>query len=316
MKFLKANVKTLSIIGALLVLLIIASFCDLNISKAVADLEGGAYYSKNGFGVFWEVFGETPVYIVPSISLGVIFFFVYRGKKLDGFKLIAFSALIAIAMLGLNYYGSHKLVKYMITHGWIKAITGIHKTLTICGFDLVFTALWLFVASRVKEEHLKSAAICALIAIIMAVFSQGATQLIKPFFGRARFRMLYVLNDYSQYTDWFVINGKRSVPDFLLNLGVAKDGYKSFPSGHTSAAAIVFGLLAIPKYFPKLGKKWNIAITAFVLLYTATVAFSRMVMGAHYLSDVTVGALLSAVGFLIGDNLVDKLIVNRKKQNN
>ena len=78
----------------------------------------------------------------------------------------------------------------------------------------------------------------------------------------------------------------------------------------------MFGLLAIPKYFPKLGKKWNIAITAFVLLYTATVAFSRMVMGAHYLSDVTVGALLSAVGFLIGDNLVDKLIVNRKKQNN
>jgi membrane-associated phospholipid phosphatase len=41
-----------------------------------------------------------------------------------------------------------------------------------------------------------------------------------------------------------------------------------------------------------------------------------MVMGAHYLSDVMFGALLSAIGYLIGNVIVDKFIVNPKKKNN
>ncbi len=316
MKFLKAHAKILSIVAVLFVLLIVASFCDFNISKAIADLDAGAYYSKNGFGVFWEIFGEHPVYIIPSISLGVIFFYFYRVKKLQGAKFIALSIAIAVLMLGLNYYAGYKLVKYLSTHGWIRKLHGAQKTLTIIGLDIVLSAIWFFVASRVKEKHLKNAAICALIAIIMAVISQASTQLIKPFFGRARFRMLNVIGSYEQYTNWYVINGKRSVPDYLLNLGVAKDGYKSFPSGHTSSAATVLALLAIPRVFKDLDIKLNIGITAFAVIYTIMVALSRIIMGAHYLSDVVFGALLACIGYFVACIIVDKFILEKQKQNN
>lgn len=60
----------------------------------------------------------------------------------------------------------------------------------------------------------------------------------------------------------------------------------SFPSGHTTA---VFSTLAIlDKEFPKF--KW------FWLLFSCLVAFSRIYLGLHYLTDVVTAAL---IGFTI-----------------
>ncbi|MDD3122943.1 MAG: phosphatase PAP2 family protein [Candidatus Izemoplasmatales bacterium] len=70
-------------------------------------------------------------------------------------------------------------------------------------------------------------------------------------------------------------------------------GY-AFPSGHTQGAATTFGSLAI-----WLKKKW-VTIASIVII--TFVAISRMYLGAHYLSDVVVGALLGiiiAYGFYI-----------------
>ena len=83
-------------------------------------------------------------------------------------------------------------------------------------------------------------------------------------------------------------------------MGMPSDIYKSFPSGHTSAAAmaIVFGLvphaLGVEK---KSTISWVwIASIAFPVL----VAVSRMVVGAHFLSDVTIGGLTTVVGYVVG----------------
>ncbi|MEO7497023.1 MAG: phosphatase PAP2 family protein [Massilia sp.] len=65
----------------------------------------------------------------------------------------------------------------------------------------------------------------------------------------------------------------------------------SFPSGHTSGAAMLYGLLAA--YLVVNGKGWWVR-TGAVLLACAMVTLvglSRMVLGAHYLSDVLAGAI-------------------------
>jgi undecaprenyl-diphosphatase len=60
----------------------------------------------------------------------------------------------------------------------------------------------------------------------------------------------------------------------------------SFPSGHTAAATVFYGLLAcyLVRRLPGWGGR-ALAVAAAVFM-VALVALSRMVLGAHYLSDV------------------------------
>lgn len=58
--------------------------------------------------------------------------------------------------------------------------------------------------------------------------------------------------------------------------------YHAFPSGHTAASAAFFGVLAFAR--PRIG--------APALLVPALIAFARMYVAAHYLSDVVCAFLL------------------------
>jgi len=60
----------------------------------------------------------------------------------------------------------------------------------------------------------------------------------------------------------------------------------SFPSGHTAAATVFYGLLAC--YLVRRVHTWpaRIAIVAACVLMVMLVALSRMYLGVHYLSDV------------------------------
>ena len=71
----------------------------------------------------------------------------------------------------------------------------------------------------------------------------------------------------------------------------------SFPSGHTMTATVLFGVLAA--YFAATTSGWGyrtlIILSAALLILS--VAFSRIYLGAHYLSDV-LGALAEGLAWL------------------
>lgn len=60
----------------------------------------------------------------------------------------------------------------------------------------------------------------------------------------------------------------------------------SFPSGHTAAATVFYGLLAC--YLARRTQRWRLRALVFCAagLMVMLVALSRMYLGAHYLSDV------------------------------
>lgn len=64
--------------------------------------------------------------------------------------------------------------------------------------------------------------------------------------------------------------------------------YRSFPSGHTTASVIGFGLLSL--LYPRKGYEVIFAISAVLIGY------SRLYLGQHYLHDVLSGAI---IGLLI-----------------
>ena len=75
-------------------------------------------------------------------------------------------------------------------------------------------------------------------------------------------------------------------------------GY-SFPSGHTIGATLLYGLVAVVliRILPRRRWKWLVTCAATFLI--AGVGFSRIALGAHYVSDVLAAMLLGSLWILM-----------------
>ena len=79
----------------------------------------------------------------------------------------------------------------------------------------------------------------------------------------------------------------------FLDLG----GY-SFPSGHTMAATLLYGLLAVFAILLWKGWHWRMLAILGAVSAIGLVGFSRIALGAHYLTDV-LGAIVGGTSWLI-----------------
>lgn len=84
---------------------------------------------------------------------------------------------------------------------------------------------------------------------------------------------------------------ERSRPQWLHHYASA-DGW-SFPSGHSSGAFIVYGLLGylVLVYLPK---RFHVPLAALAMLLIVCVGFSRAILQVHYFSDVLGGYAFGA----------------------
>ena len=182
----------------------------------------------------------------------------------------------------------------------------------ICLCSLLGSALYL--AFKIPEKYLKGLIAFSFSVLLALILAQGWVQGVKNIVGRQRYRAIKVLeynglDSLIDYSKWFVINGKRVVTDEMLALGIATDGYKSFPSGHTCAAAMSFTLIFLPDLLgldeqKRIKLKTIMIVVSFV--FTALVALSRIVVGAHYLTDVLFGG-----GWTFLSAWVSKIIIKK-----
>lgn len=115
-----------------------------------------------------------------------------------------------------------------------------------------------------------------------------------------------------------IIARPRPFDDFqgIINHAGA-DGY-SMPSSHAMCGAIIATFL-IYFLFGQTKNIWGrIFGTIGLILYSLLVAFSRMILGAHYLTDVAVGliegVLLAIIGIIVYNVICKKVEKNKKKR--
>ncbi len=96
--------------------------------------------------------------------------------------------------------------------------------------------------------------------------------------------------------------GKRLVarirpPADAVQALISEHGLDSFPSGHTAFAVALAWAFVLVFARTRRARRWSMATG---IVFVALVAFSRLYLGVHYLSDVIASVLIASAAILIG----------------
>ena len=249
--------------------LITAYFVDLKLDIFLNN-------PKDPFAVWFCNLGEAPTRLLPILAGTVLF---YQSDN----KLIKTLGLVSL-ISGSVYFGYHIERYFFLEEN--NLIFGIIFGLYFGGFVMFFGQ---FIS--VSEKNKKPLVILALTGLAVLAVQTGIVEGTKFLWGRIRFRDLLAAGSYDAFTSWLHPNG--------IN------GNKSFPSGHTAGAGMSYLIMTMPLINEKCRKK-KAYLFVIAFLYTMNVGYTRLGMGAHYLSDVAMGSVISFTCVIIALYVLEK----------
>lgn len=250
-------------------LLIVASFYDLAINHALSN-------SESVYGLLFVSLGEFPAYIILPMC-GVIWFYADLGIKDRRLLIVARVASAILVWLGFFIWGAMG-----------SRITESPKVIELSAlYSILFAFFTLLLGKYLKINFTKYVRF-AVFALFVMLVSLVVIRLIKIGWGRMRYRDMLKVGNFTGFTPWYIPNGY--------------NGNTSFPSGHTASACNIFIFVVLFK-----GKRRYIA-NGVALLFVVLTMFSRIVVNAHFLSDVLIGGLVSYLCYYI-----IRLLFERKK---
>lgn len=313
-------------------LVLIASFLDLQVSKLLTkgSLKEGDYYATGFFGVLLECVGCVPIYLMIAFACCVLFWTCLKiVRKRNNALGIVLAVVCAIGVVAACWYTVKDVMGYVFEHAayWaqvegLSANAGLHKfehSGAMYAIDavlgIIMAAPAIMATKLFSEETLKKLVKFILATAVALVVANVLIMIIKTPIGRMRFRAInstlgqgMINNRMVQgYTPWYKINGQPNdgvLAAFESTYGVT-DAFKSFPSGHTCSAGTVYALMMLPDLFEFKRKKGaKLACWIVPIVYVALVAISRIMVGAHYMSDVTFGGTIAFVCVMIAREII------------
>lgn len=255
------------VFGVGLVLLGIFTFTDLQISMVL--------FTKNLYGRVFEVVGELPFVFLSLFGTMLLLRFRNRQRLVSN---LGVGALAIFFAANFTFMGGFMTWNYLCDN-----LGDVPKVVAVAiGVALLAGAILL--ARTVPQEHAHKAVTYAIIAIVYFIAVIIIMNIIKGAWGRMRIREM--TDPLTQFTPWYV----------LTNRGGFDNAYASFPSGHSMNSAAIILAILLPPILPLLAGKEKL-LKGIAYGWMLVVGSSRVVMGAHFASDVTVGLMLSLVIF-------------------
>lgn len=285
------NMRTplLIVWGVAIIGIILGSFLDLNISKAIAD-------PNNGFALTVSAIGPTIGFAGVAAMGGGFIAFIVKGKYHIALKVLF--GVLATACLGVAIY--YPAGEYFGINGFYKAAPEWAGYLIVIVPECAAVVGGYFLFKDWKND--KMWIIFCIIIVLLLIALLGVIPTIKDNMHRPRYRLLKTLDDTSiiKFHNWWEpFKEYNDVKDLY-----AHDNFKSYPSGHTAEASILFVPIT---FLPLAHEKFKkIQMPAFygACGLVVLVALARILAAAHFLSDVSWGAFIMVTLLLIANEIV------------
>jgi Membrane-associated phospholipid phosphatase len=171
------------------------------------------------------------------------------------------------------------LMEWLQTHISSTGISVLSR-FSMFGEELLLILILGFVYWSYDKKLGKAMGMTAIMALAWNTMIKNVVLRRRPYFDHENIKILRVVEPEADIYD------------------IAAQGY-SFPSGHSTNAMSVFGCLAV-----NLRKRWVTILTILIPLLTG---ISRVVVGAHYPTDVLAGWLLGVISVLIIQLLLERV---------
>lgn len=257
------------------------------------------------------------------------FFHIFRENKFFHTVLAILYKVMFLAFIYGAYMGSNDFLNFLLYNAFGANIqdmlinAGVNSIIAVIAWAAVRIALILcvyFLLKFLSKNHRKEFEFVAVAGLLM-FYSSDIINILKEHFHRIRFREMVAYSngitgvdgavhslhdvvftrdmidrtDFHWFTHWYQIG---------QDDGVVWHDPRSFPSGHTSASSYTFLLVPLFLRNKDLSKFW-IPASVFGIGYVGAMGLSRMMRGAHYMTDVTGAALIMFTVMLIFIGVLD-----------
>ena len=262
---LKNNWLVVVLISTCLILAVVFGIYDLEISKQIVN-------QNSGWAKFLEDYGMVPGLIVILSGVFIYYSYIKQRTNLRSWimKVVFFLTTAGLIIYILDIFFSNNVKEDFVLNHLL--------TYSIISF---FISILIFILLHIrKPAQGLNKIIFAKVVVGTAFFGYViCIQLIKTFWGRVRFRELD--STFSQFTPWYLPQGIT--------------GFDSFPSGHAASGFILLPLIIL--FSSKKGWKKDLVV-GLIIIWGFVLALSRVIIGAHYASDVLFGSLFITITFL------------------
>ena len=274
--------------AVLVVLLIVGTFADYQIAQAV-------YAPGNPLVIFVSTLGLFPMCYPACLLLGVLAQRSYEGQKPQLLRIAGAVLCVALALL----LGALITRAVLSTLEGFGGIYGYEPDQSVrLGIGAVVGGILCVLGFRAgKANDAKDLARDVLLVIVVLVVSFALVEIVKNYMTRPRPRLLFAGYEGIEFCPWY--QKYSGAADFMAAYGIEKDAFKSFPSGHSlQAASLLAAFWGLSLVYPRLREKLGLVLVIGIIFALAVMS-CRMILGAHFLSDVSAGTLVSVIAYFI-----------------
>ncbi len=285
----------LPLFASALIGLILASFFDADISQSL-------YFANNTFSIILASFGEIPFF---GIMVFASFYLLRQTFVIQIKKVFKYGAIIILVLLiillsylqgrsfcNINSFGA--INTYLNNNkDWLGIIIGLGFATFIAFLQRKIAIKNDIKLFRTLFQMLLIVGICYLVVFIL-----------KHVMHRPRYRL-----ELDEFVPWYKIFSNY---EQYIALGYDKEQFYSFPSGHVVTSLLPLMLCSLIYRCHRDRKVKIILIISY--FWPFLMGLSRLMCGAHYLSDLSFSLFIATCGAFIFNEIINnyKVIINHQ----
>ena len=270
----------------LIALTIFGSAFDLEIANAIYI---GQTPSENLFGIIVSYIGIIPTFVGWSF-LGACILCLSK-KQVENPAKRRWLTVLAILLFVISFF-------YFCTTLYVSNLNAFKVHFAVAyplGSAILFVAAYFGYKLSQKSEDselLKKTLFLVAISLVTLLIISATKELMC----RPRFRFVLAADNIEYFKNWW--QSGREIKT-SLGMGIESDEFASLPSGHSAYSMFaIFMFPALSEYIRGI-KKFKICLFGLGFAWWVITALSRLTLGAHYLTDVTIAGLVTILAYIM-----------------